>query len=389
MNVWLVFPRFKMPTGAERFILGLARGLVERGHAATVVTHEFDPRCRALVAPGVMVHASGRSFAWTGNHYLDSALRYVAGAALPLALPATADVAIFFAAASVPALAVQRLRGKRTRSFYFCFEPPRFAYRDRAAILARLGGLARAVIGPLARAWAWLDRRLVCLAERVLVFGPFVEGQVRELYPDAQVSRVTPCVDVPAARLARGEVRERLGVGDAPVLLTVNFLHPRKRVDLFLAAVAEVAKRHPGVIGVVVGEGPERESLETLAARLGITRAVRFAGFVPDDELGSWYRMASVYLHTAHDESFGLTVLEAGSSGVPVVAVREGGVCETLEDDVTALLVETNADAIARGVVAVLDDRARAARLAAEAADRLPARFSHQRMIDELLAALR
>lgn len=389
MNVWLVFPRFKMPTGAERFILGLARGLVERGHAATVVTHEFDPRCRALVAPGVMVHASGRGFAWTGNHYLDSAIRYVAGAALPLALPAGADVAIFFAAASVPALAVQRLRGKRTRSFYFCFEPPRFAYRDREAILARLGAAARAVIGPLARAWAWLDRRLVRSAERVLVFGPFIEGQARELYPGAEVARVTPCVDVPAARLGRAELRTRLAIGDAPALLTVNFLHPRKRVDLFLAALAEVARSHPDVIGVVVGEGPERERLEALAARLGIAGAVRFAGFVPDDELGSWYRMASVYVHAAHDESFGLTVLEAGSSGVPVVAVREGGVCETLEDGVTALLVDADAVAIARGVASILDDRARAARLAGEAAERLPARYGHERMIDELLVALR
>ncbi|MBK7973339.1 MAG: glycosyltransferase family 4 protein [Deltaproteobacteria bacterium] len=389
MNVWLVFPRFKMPTGAERFILGLARGLVERGHAATVVTHEFDPRCRALVAPGVMVHASGRDFAWTGNHYLDSAVRYLAGAALPLSLPAAADVAVFFAAASVPALAVQRARGKGTRAFYFCFEPPRFAYRDREAILARLGGVARAVIGPLARTWAWLDRRLVRCAERVLVFGPFIEAQVRELYPEAAVARVTPCVDVPAARLGRAEVRSRLGAGDAPVLLTVNFLHPRKRVDLFLAAVAEVATRHPDVIGVVVGEGPERARLEALAARLGIGERVRFAGFVPDEELGSWYRMASVYLHTAHDESFGLTVLEAGSSGVPVVAVREGGVCETLDDGVTALLVDATPDALADGVMGVLDDRARAARLAGEAAERLPARFSHERMIDELLVALR
>jgi glycosyltransferase involved in cell wall biosynthesis len=389
MNVWLVFPRFKMPTGAERFILGLARGLVERGHHATIVTHEFDPRCAALVAPGVTVKASGRRFAWTGNHYLDSAIRYVAGATLPGSIPAAADVAIFFAAASVPALARQSLRRGATRCFYFCFEPPRFAYRDRAAILARLGP-ARWVVAPATLVWRWLDRLLVRRAERVLVFGPFIEAEVRELYPAASVARVTPCVDVPSG-LGAGSVRvrERLGIGAAPVLLTVNFLHPRKRVDLFLAALAEVTRRHPSAVGVVVGEGPERAHLEALARRLGLESRVRFAGFVPDDELGAWYRLASVYLHTAHDESFGLTVLEAGSAGVPVVAVREGGILETLEDGVTGILVEPDAVAIADRVLALLGDASLGARIGVEAANRLPQRFSHSRMIDELEVALR
>ncbi|MFN7956502.1 MAG: glycosyltransferase family 4 protein [bacterium] len=388
MNVWLVFPRFKMPTGAERFILGLARGLVERGHAAHVATHEFDPRCAALVAPGVEVHASGRRFAWTRNHYLDSAIRYVAGMALAWRIPAQADVAIFFAAASVPALACLGLRGTHTRRLYFCFEPPRFAYRDRDAILSRLGA-ARHLVGPLARLWRRIDRRWVRVADRVLVFDAFIENEVRALYPGAALARVTPCVDVPPPTATTpSEVRSRLGIGAAPVVLTVNFLHPRKRVDLFLATIAALAPRHPDAVGVVVGEGPERARLEAAARALGIESRVRFAGFVPDGELSAWYRLASVYLHTAHDESFGLTVLEAGSLGVPVVAVREGGVLETIEDGVTGVLAPAAAEALADAVHGLLAEPARAAALGDTARRRTVTRYSRARMTDELLAAL-
>ncbi len=388
MNVWLVFPRFKMPTGAERFILGLARGLVERGHAAHVVTHELDPRCLPLVAAGVEVRATGARFAWTGNHYLDSAIRYVAGMALAWRVPASADVAIFFAAASVPALACLGLRGTPTRRLYFCFEPPRFAYRDREAILGRLGP-ARHVIGPLATLWRWIDRRWVRAADRVLVFDAFIEDEVRTLYPGVALARVTPCVDVPPpTSTTPAALRARLAIGDAPVVLTVNFLHPRKRVDLFLATIAALAEYEPRAVGVVVGEGPERARLEAEAQRLGIEARVRFAGFVPDDELSAWYRMASVYLHTAHHESFGLTVLEAGSLGVPVVAVREGGVVETIEDGLTGVLAPAEPVLLAQAVAAILGDPARAASLAKEAERRTALRFSRARMTDELLDAL-
>ncbi len=388
MNAWLVFPRFKMPTGAERFILGLARGLVEQGHAAHVLTHHFDERCRGLVARGVEVHASGRRYEWTGNHYADSAIRYAAGASLGARIPAEADVAIFFAAASVPALARLTRRSTGTRALYFCFEPPRFAYRDREAILNRVGPL-RLLLAPAASLWRRVDARWVRRASTVLVFDAFIEEQVRELYPGMAVARVTPCVDVPPpGSRPVATLRERLAIGDAPVILSVNFLHPRKRVDLFLAALAQVCERHDRAVGVVVGEGPERERLEAERRRLGLGSRVHFVGFVPEDELGSWYRLASVYLHTAHDESFGLTVLEAGSVAVPVVAVREGGVVETLEDGATGILVESDARALADAVLALLADPARAHAIGDRAAERVPARFSHERMTAEMLSVL-
>ena len=98
---------------------------------------------------------------------------------------------------------------------------------------------------------------------------------------------------------------------------------------------------------MVVGEGPERARLEQLARDLDVSGAVIFAGFVPDNDLPNYYALASLYLHTGRLESFGLSVLEASRSGVPVVSVDEGGPREIIEDGRTGLLVPASPDALA------------------------------------------
>ncbi len=77
---------------------------------------------------------------------------------------------------------------------------------------------------------------------------------------------------------------------------------------------------------------------------------VRFAGFVPEDELGATLRSARCYLHTAREESFGLSVIEAAYCGLPVVAVAEGGVVDNVIDGETGRLVAADPEALAGAI---------------------------------------
>ena len=133
--------------------------------------------------------------------------------------------------------------------------------------------------------------------------------------------------------------------------------------------LAQLATRYPDIHYAVAGEGEDRARLETLARRLGVTDRVRWLGPVSDEYLPSLYRAATIYLGLSRREGievegFGIAMVEASGSGVPVVGGRSGGVPDAVRDGVTGLLVDPTAvEEIAEGVAMLLEDPALAHRL--------------------------
>src|SRR5947208_14514599 len=93
-------------------------------------------------------------------------------------------------------------------------------------------------------------------------------GRVRLLYPGVDTTRFVPAARDPA-------VRERLGWGDRPVVLTVGRLQKRKGHDMMIRALPAIRRRVPGVLSAVVGDGEERAALAALAAAEGVAADVR------------------------------------------------------------------------------------------------------------------
>jgi glycosyltransferase involved in cell wall biosynthesis len=125
--------------------------------------------------------------------------------------------------------------------------------------------------------------------------------------------------------------------------LIVSALVPYKRLDLAIDACDRA--RMPLII---VGDGPERASLERTAAG-----RARFLGRVTDEQVRDLYRRAAVVVLPG-EEDFGIVPLEAQACGRPVVALGRGGACETVIDGETGVLVgdasvEAFAEAIADG----------------------------------------
>jgi glycosyltransferase involved in cell wall biosynthesis len=214
--------------------------------------------------------------------------------------------------------------------------------------------------------------------------------------------QIEACYGRPAAVITLGIDRDRLDggrhdpVAGPPRLLTVNYLHPRKRIDLIVRAVAELASRTASSevpaagssrapLLTIVGDGPEREALENLATGLGIADNVEFVGFVADEELPRYYWDATCYVHSARDESFGLSVIEAAYCARPIVAVDEGGVRETVEEGVTGYRVGASPVAIADGIIRILATPDGGAQLGEAGRAKITTEFRWSRGADDIL----
>jgi phosphatidyl-myo-inositol dimannoside synthase len=378
VRVDFVFPKFKLLSGAERLILSLARALAERGHRVRVVCHRFDPSCRPL-AEGLTVEETGVRLDWSGNHYLDSALSYLLAFRLRRRIAADTQVVCLFG----PALVLAWRRSGAHRVLYFCYEPPRAAGIDAADVLDRVGRW-QWVLAPLLKLYRIADRWLVGRVDAMLVNGEFGRELVAAEY-GRESSPITHGVDLVHGP-DRDEARERLHLSPtARVAITVNFLHPRKRVDLLLGAWAEVEQRIAAAELLVVGDGPEAARLRALADRLGLSR-VRFCGFVSEGDLATYYRASDLLVHVARQETFGLTVLEAAAFGLPVVVADEGGPRYTVRHEESGLRVPASQQDVADAVIALLGNPQRARAMGAFGSELVSSGFSWARGAEDFLS---
>ncbi|MEO6458069.1 MAG: glycosyltransferase family 4 protein [Chloroflexia bacterium] len=395
MSFVFFYPQFKKLTGAERLILKLAAYTARQagpGKDVIILTHRFAAECRPALEDGVRLVETGWPMQVTGNHYLDAAVEYALGPALALRMQfSKLSAVIFFGPPSVPALWFSRrfllpLTGRKVPILYFCFEPPRFIYSDTNDIVSRLG-LAGRLIQPLFRLYRQIDRRMVRAAHLVLSNSPYGSQRIKDAYGRRAVV-IEHGVDFTRTnREAVNALRSKLGLEGRKVAVTVNHLHPRKRIDLFLRSVCEASGQVDSVTGLVVGGGPERESLESLAGELGmkIGREVIFTGVVDENDLPAYYSLGNVYVHTAREESFGLSVIEALKLGLPVVSVNEGGPMSTVQDGVSGFLVEATPPSVGNALALLLRDEEKAKEMGAAGAAFVDKHFQWERGAATLL----
>jgi glycosyltransferase involved in cell wall biosynthesis len=137
-------------------------------------------------------------------------------------------------------------------------------------------------------------------------------------------------------RPGRAKVRETLGFGpDDLVIGHVSRLAAEKNVMHLAEALMEVGRARPDARFLFVGDGPARAELER---EMGPN--ARFVGYQGGEDLADHYAAADLFAFASLTETFGNVVLEALASGLPVVAVRAGGVGEIVRSGETGILVE-------------------------------------------------
>jgi len=166
-------------------------------------------------------------------------------------------------------------------------------------------------------------------------------------------------------------VRSRYGLDRGRWLLSVARLTPHKGIDTGLRVLARLRERYPDLSYAVVGSGGQLRALQEMAQSLGVADRVRFLTAVPDSDLPGLYNCAEIYCGLSRwtegaVEGFGISLVEAAASGLPVVAGRSGGVPEAVHEGETGLLVDpAGLDEVGRALQNLLDDRALAGRLGA------------------------
>jgi glycosyltransferase involved in cell wall biosynthesis len=160
------------------------------------------------------------------------------------------------------------------------------------------------------------------------------------------------CADWKALRKAKGWEKET-------VLISVGRLAPEKNWDTMLQAFAKVYSDHPGLRLVLIGDGPARQTLETLASELGIADHVTFTGALPFEEVPCYLKAADTFTFASVTETQGLVTIEAMAAGLPIVAVDGPGTRDIVDHGKQGFLIENDADALAKGLKKLLSDTQR------------------------------
>ena len=155
------------------------------------------------------------------------------------------------------------------------------------------------------------------------------------------------------------------------LVIYLGRLKKYKNVDHLIQAMAIVREEVPEARLMIVGTGDRRPALEALTRSMGLDDAVRFTGFVSEEEKLRLLTRAEVAAYPSSKEGWGITVIEANACGVPVVAARVPGLRDAVVDGETGVLVPLgDREAMARALIDLLRDREKRDRLAGNAVAR-------------------
>jgi len=162
---------------------------------------------------------------------------------------------------------------------------------------------------------------------------------------------------VPTSEENKKVLKDKLGLEEFS-LVYVGRLSYEKSVDVVLEAFSKVLKDSPKSTLLIGGDGPDRQRLEKLADDLGIKEKVLFKGFLRGQDWLEAFQSADVFITASKSENMPLTILEAMSAGLPVVAVGEKGVAEIVLSGESGFLSKADdSDDLAKNVLKFKNDK--------------------------------
>ncbi|MFN2118527.1 MAG: glycosyltransferase family 4 protein [Candidatus Promineifilaceae bacterium] len=179
------------------------------------------------------------------------------------------------------------------------------------------------------------------------------------------------------------KVKKIYDLGDAPYLLSVGTIQPRKNYQMLIQAFASIAGSYPHNLFIAGGKGWLEDNMMAEAARQGIADRVRFLGFIADEHLSALYSAASLFLFPSLYEGFGLPVLEAMACGVPAVISNSSSLPE-VGGEAALHLDPRQPEAWSEGMDRVLSDPGLAAAMVDAGFEQVQ-RFSWEKSAQELL----
>jgi glycosyltransferase involved in cell wall biosynthesis len=214
-----------------------------------------------------------------------------------------------------------------------------------------------------------------CYNEQLTVLKRNPKKITRSCY-GIELGRFNPNHDVRAAKIA-------LGLNpDIPVVGNIARLAPEKGQKYFIDAVPQVLKEYGAVNFLLVGDGPLRQELEAQVDRLGVRDHFIFTGFQKDTV--PFMQAMDITVMSSINEGISLAMLEFMAMGKPLVSSREPSFAEMVKDGQDALLVDLESgEAIANGIIKVLNDPLLAKKLGEGAYQTVHAEFSIIKSVED------
>jgi mannosyltransferase len=221
----------------------------------------------------------------------------------------------------------------------------------------------------------WLIRRMDAIIATSDLSASYLKRKATVIPHGVDTDRYAPPADR-AAALAEAELPGRYAIG------CFGRVRAQKGTDVFVDAMCRLLPRYPDFSAVIVGAITADQTvfandLKKRIAAAGLSSRIVMTGELPIEELPRWYRRLTIYAFTSRNEGFGLTLLEAMSSGAALVASRAGAAELVVEDGVTGVLTPPgDIDALVAALEPLLRDPAAAAAMGARARARVVAEFS-------------
>jgi glycosyltransferase involved in cell wall biosynthesis len=199
------------------------------------------------------------------------------------------------------------------------------------------------------------------LADRIIAVSARTRDECKTEYriPAEKMSVIHNGVDLEEfnPQIDRTRIRNRLSLGNQPIILTVGASTIRKGIPYLLRSMASVAGKIRDAKLIVVGSMKYRRQMELLTNELGIQHNVIFPEQVERAELPFYYSACDVVAVPSISEGFPMVVLEAMASGKPVVASRVGGIPEAIQTGINGILFEPgNIPQMTHALLRLLED---------------------------------
>lgn len=191
---------------------------------------------------------------------------------------------------------------------------------------------------------------------------------------------------------ARGAMRARWGLAaDVPVVLFLGRIHPRKGLDLLVEAFRHVRAEVPEARLVIVG--PENDGygagLRGKVAQAGLAEAIHFCGPLNQTEVIQAYVDADIFALPSYTENFGMTVVEAMATGLPVVISDQVNISDQILADRAGLVTRCDATEVAQALLKLLAEPALRTELVERARETVKRRYELKAVSDALLEEYR
>jgi glycosyltransferase involved in cell wall biosynthesis len=189
-----------------------------------------------------------------------------------------------------------------------------------------------------------------------------------------------------------GKFRARYpALGNAPLIVFLSRISPKKGLDLLIPAFAQVRRTNPEAVLVIAGGGDADliEEVKKSVSAAGLTDCVIWTGFIEGDDKGALLADADIFVLPSYSENFGVAVVEALSFGVPAIVSDQVGIHHEISQAHAGVVVPCQAAALAGALTELLDNADLRASMSANGANLAAKKFTRGGVVDALLANYR